>query len=250
MTDGLPNPSRALAFLTLAIASIMAVLDGAIVNVALPIISSDMDVTPAHAIWVVNAYQLAVTVSLLPLATLGDILGYRRVYGVGLAIFTIASIACGLSTSLLSLTLARLAQGLGAACIMSVNIAFVRFIYPKDQLGRGVGNMALVVATTGAAGPSVAAAILSVAPWRWLFFVNAPLGVFAIALALRYLPRTPRLDHRLDLLSVALNALTFGLLIIGVDESARGRGARGRGGARRARPGEAAEAERAGFPPP
>ena len=176
-----------------------------------------MSVTPAHAIWVVNAYQLAITVSLLPLATLGDIMGYRRVYGAGLVIFTIASVACGLSTSLNALTMARLVQGLGAASMMSVNIAFVRFIYPKDQLGRGVGNMAVVVATAAAAGPSVAAAILTVAPWRWLFFVNAPLGVIAIALAARTLPKTPKLDHRLDLLSVVLNAATFGLLIMGVD---------------------------------
>jgi DHA2 family multidrug resistance protein-like MFS transporter len=218
MTDGLPNPQRALAFLAIGIALIMAVLDSAIVNVALPTVAKDLRASPADAIWVINAYQLAITVSLLPLASLGDSIGYRTVYWSGLAVFTLSSLVCALSTSLPMLALARVAQGLGAAGVMSVNIALVRFIYPQAQLGRGVGNVALVVAVASAAGPSVGAAILSVASWHWLFLVNAPLGVVALFVAARTLPRTPASGHRLDLLSVLLNALTFGPLIVGVDQ--------------------------------
>src|SRR5580658_7806194 len=99
MTDGLPNPQRAFAFLTVAIALTMAVLDSAIVNVALPTISKQFDAPPAAAIWVVNAYQLAITVSLLPLASLGDSMGYRRIYLGGLILFTVASLGCALSSS-------------------------------------------------------------------------------------------------------------------------------------------------------
>jgi DHA2 family multidrug resistance protein-like MFS transporter len=215
--DGLPNPQRLLAFITLAMAIAMSVLDGSTVNVALPTMSRELAVTPAHAVWIINAYQLAITVSLLPLSALGDTLGYRRVYWPGLALFTAASLACALSPSFAMLTIARAVQGLGAAGIMSVNIALVRFIYPSSKLGQGVGNIAVVVAVCSAGGPSIAAAILSVASWRWLFLINVPIGVAALILAARSLPDTPRSIRRLDPVSVILNALTFGLLITGVD---------------------------------
>jgi DHA2 family multidrug resistance protein-like MFS transporter len=217
MTDGLPNPQRIFAFLTLAIALTMAMLDGAIVNVALPTISRDLRIEPADAIWVVNSYQLAITISLLPLSSLGDILGYRRVYWCGLAVFTLASLVCAFSPSLVMLSLARMVQGLGAAGLMSVNIALIRFIYPRHILGRGVSNVALVVAVSGAAGPSVGAAILSIASWHWLFLINVPLGVIALIIAARTLPATPLSGHRFDVPSVFLNAATFGLLIDGLN---------------------------------
>jgi DHA2 family multidrug resistance protein-like MFS transporter len=217
LTDGLPNPQRALAFLTIAIALTMAVLDSAIVNVALPSIAKELVIPPSDAIWVVTAYVLAVTVSLLPLASLGDILGYKRVYWCGLAIFTAASFACANAHSLLFLACARVVQGFGAAGIMSVNIALVRYIYPRAKLGVGVGYTALVVAVSSAAGPSVASAILAVAAWQWLFLVNVPLGVLALFIAARFLPQTPASGNRFDVLSAVLNAVTFGLLIAGLD---------------------------------
>ena len=220
--DGLANPQRLLAFLTLAVAISMAVIDGTIVNVALPTMSHDFAVAPENAIWIVNAFQLAVTVSLLPLAALGDIYGYRRVYWAGLALFTVASLACAVAPTFNVLTFARVVQGLGAAGIMSVNIALVRFIYPHARLGQGVGNMAVVVAVSSAASPTVAAAILSVASWRWLFLINVPLGAVALVLAAQTLPETPRAKGRLDLPSVLLNALTFGLVISGVNRIGQG----------------------------
>lgn len=220
--DGLANPQRLVAFSTLALAISMAVLDGTIVNVALPTMARDLAVAPQNAIWIVNAFQLAVTVSLLPLSALGEALGYRRVYWSGLALFTLASLACAFAPTFAALTFARLVQGLGAAGIMSVNIALIRFIYPHARLGQGVGNMAVVVAVSTAGSPSVAAAILSVASWRWLFLVNVPIGALALAMAARTLPATPRASRRLDLMSVALNGLTFGLLIAGVNRFGEG----------------------------
>ncbi|MGF6919206.1 MFS family permease [Paraburkholderia sp. 40] len=216
MTDGLPNPQRAFAYIAIAIAMTMSVLDTSIVNVALPTISNDLAVSPANAIWVVNAYQLAITVSLLPLAVLGDSLGYKRVYCYGLALFTLASFACANAHTLLVLAVARVFQGFGAAGIMSVNIALVRFVFPKARLGVGVGYSSLVVAVSSAAGPSIASAILSVAHWQWLFLVNVPLGVLALSIGARTLPATPTSGARLSGLSVLLNALTFGLLISGL----------------------------------
>ncbi len=215
--QGLPNPQRLLAFLTLAMAIAMSVLDGSIVNIALPTMAHDLAIAPAASIWIVNAFLLAVTVSLLPLSALGDTIGYRRVYTPGLALFTLASLACALAPSLPILGVARAVQGLGAAGIMSVNIALVRFIYPSSKLGQGVGNVAVVVAVCSAGSPTVAAAILSVASWRWLFLINVPIGLVALVLAVRTLPDTPRSKRTLDPVSIALNALTFGLLIAGVD---------------------------------
>src|SRR5215468_5795697 len=136
--DGLPVPRRYWAILTIAIGLIMAVMDGAIANVALPTIAQDLDASPAFSIWIVNGYQLAITISLLPLASLGEIIGYRRVYLVGLALFTLASAFCALSHTLSLLTVARILQGFGAAGVMSVNSALVRFIYPRALLGRGI----------------------------------------------------------------------------------------------------------------
>lgn len=215
--DGLPNRERGLAFSAMALAMTMAVLDGAIVNVALPVIARDLGVAASEAIFVVNAYQIAVTAALLPLATLGESLGYRRVYLLGLATFTAASLACAVAPDLPSLTAARIVQGLGAAGIMSVNTALVRFIYPNRLLGRGVGNVALVVAVASAAGPTLAAAVLTVADWPWLFLVNLPVGLVALAVGARTLPETPRSARRFDLMSAGLNALTVGLLIVGLD---------------------------------
>ena len=120
----------------------------------------------------VNSYQLAVTISLLPLASLGDVHGHRRVFCWGLLLYTLASIGCAVSTTLPELVAGRVMQGFGGAGIMSVNGALVRFIFPRSQLGRGIGYNVLVVATSSAAGPSVAAAIMAVASWPWLFAIR------------------------------------------------------------------------------
>jgi DHA2 family multidrug resistance protein-like MFS transporter len=217
VADGLPVPQRYWAILTIGLGLTLAVMDGAIANVALPTIGRDLHTSPAASIWVVNAYQLAVTISLLPLASIGDIFGYRRVYIWGLVVFTVASLGCSQSDSLTTLTLARIIQGFGAAGIMSVNGALIRVIYPRVWLGRGVGINATIGSVSSAVGPSVASAILAVAHWPWLFAVNVPLGIFAIAVALRALPKARRIDRRFDVASAGLSALTFGLLISGID---------------------------------
>jgi DHA2 family multidrug resistance protein-like MFS transporter len=215
--DGIPQPQRSWAHVAVAIGIAMAVLDGAIANVALPTMAAELHAEPSASIWIVNAYQLAVTISLLPLSSLGDRWGYKVVFCAGLALFTAASLACSLSHSLGELTIARAVQGLGAAGIMSVNNALIRFIYPHQLLGRGVSYNALIVAVSSVAGPTVAAAILSWSSWPWLFIVNVPLGALALVASFRLLPRTHRSDQPFDIPSAALNALMFGLLLFGID---------------------------------
>ncbi|WP_028537183.1 MFS transporter [Paludibacterium yongneupense] len=216
--DGVPTPQRYWAIATVALTISLSVLDGAIANVALPVIARDLNASPASSIWVVNAYQLAITVSLLALASLGDQFGYRRVYQTGLAVFSLTSLFCALSHSLPMLTLARAAQGFGAAGIMSVNTALIRVIYPRKHLARGMALNALIVALSSAAGPTVAAGILAVAPWQYLFAINLPVGIVAFAIGIKALPANPVPSvGRFDVPSAILNALTFGALIICID---------------------------------
>lgn len=219
--EGLPPAARRRAMATIAIAVSLAVLDGAIANIALPTIGHELGATPAASIWVVTGYQFAVTVSLLPLAFLGDILGYKRIYMAGLLVFTVASLGSALATSMPLLVAARVLQGFGGAGVMSVNTALIRFIFPQSELGRGLGFNALVVAAFSALGPSIAAGILSIASWHWLFAINVPLGMVALWLAARVLPMTPRASHRFDLLSAVLNAAMLGLTIVAVDDLGR-----------------------------
>ena len=211
-----------MAMLAVGISIAIAVLVGSIANVALPTIARDLGVTPGESIWVVNAYQLAVTVSLMPCASLGDVYGHRRVYIWGLGFYTAGSLICALAPSLGVLIGARVLQGLGGAGIMSVNGALIRFIFPRAQLGKGIGYNVLVVAASSAAGPSVAAGIMAIGSWPWLFGAQVPFGVLAWWLSLKYLPPSPAGGHKFDPLSAVLNVLSLGTLIPGLDGIGRG----------------------------
>ncbi|HUR89769.1 MAG TPA: MFS transporter [Ramlibacter sp.] len=197
----------------------LAVLDGAVVNLALPGMVRDLHASASGAVWIVNAYQLATLVLLLPLANLGERVTYRRVYLVGVVIFTMASAASAMAGTLWQLAFARAVQGIGAAGIMSVNSALVRLTYPSNQLGRGVAINSIVVATAAVAGPVVAAAILSVATWPWLFLVNIPLGIALYLLGRRVLPLNEVRDRPMSFsaFDVVLNTATFILLFLGAD---------------------------------
>lgn len=222
--DGLPMPRRLGAILAVAFGVSLSVIDGTIANVALPTIGAELGISSADSIWIVNAYQLAIMVSLLSFSALGDVVGYRKIYIGGLMLFTVASVGCSLSGSLQTLVLARVMQGFGAAAITSVNTTLIRFIYPKARLGRGMGINATVVAVSSVAGPTLAAGILSVADWPWLFAVNIPMGLIALSLSRRFLPANPvRISgHRFDWRDAVMNALTFGLLMASVEGFSHG----------------------------
>ena len=209
------------AVFAILIAVALATLDTAIANTALPAIAADLHAAPAASVWVVNAYQLAMVATILPFAAFGDIVGHRRVYLGGLALFTLASLACALATTLPMLAGARALQGLGASAIMSVNTALLRFIYPPHRLGRGVGLNALVVGIGFAVGPSVASLVLSVASWHWLFGINLPLGLAALAVAFPSLPHSSRGTHRFDSIAAALTVVAFASLITALGSAAQ-----------------------------
>lgn len=222
--NGLPMPHRLWAILAVTFGVALSVLDGTIANVALPTIARELGVASADSIWVVNAYQLAIVVSLLSFSTLGDVVGYRRIYIGGLALFTLASAGCFFADSLGMLIAMRVLQGFGGSAVVSINTSIIRIIYPRDRLGRGLGINATVVAVASVAGPTLVAAILSVASWHWLFAVNIPVGIAAVWLSRRFLPGNPvRLtDRRFDWRDGVMNALTFGLLIASVEGFSHG----------------------------
>jgi MFS transporter, DHA2 family, multidrug resistance protein len=206
-----------IAMAGIAMATFTGVMDGAIANVALPTIAHDLHSSAAASVWVVNAFQLAVTMSLLPIAAIGDKLGCRRVFAVGFAVFTVASVCCALSGTLLELSLSRALQGMGAASMMALSPPIVRRIYPQHMLGRGVGLVGVFVALAAATGPTAASVILSVAHWPWLFAVNLPIGIVGLAVTQMVLPDIPGTGRRFDLLGALLTAASLALLVTGVD---------------------------------
>lgn len=215
--DGLPMPRRLWAVVGILLGTFLGTLDSSIANVALPTISTDLGGTPAEAVWVVTGYQLATAIALLPLATLGERYGAKRLYLFGVVLFTVASLGCTVAPGLGSLVAARVLQGLGGACTSVVGGVLMRAAFPQRMLGRGIALFGLTVAVSTAMGPSVAAAILAAGSWRWLFAVNLPLGLLALAIAARFLPASPPQHRPLDLGGAVLNAAGIALLVLGVD---------------------------------
>ena len=190
---------------TITIGLMMSVLSNSMTNLALPYIAQDLNISAESSIWIVNATQIALVVSLLPVAALADIVGYRHVYRFGLVLFSLASIGCAFAPSLPWLLLGRTFQGLGGAAIMSVQPALVRAIYPRNMLGRGLGFNTTVVATSLAAGPSIGAALLSITSWPILFAVYVPLGIISFVLSERYLPHTTHIHRPFDVISAIMS---------------------------------------------
>lgn len=196
----------------------MSVLDGTLMNVALPSLTKEFDVEPNTAIWLINSYQMVIMMFLLVFATFGDIIGYRKIFLSGVVVFTVASALCALSQNFAVLVCSRILQGLGAACVMSVNTALVRLIYPPEVLGRGMSINAMAVAVSSAAGPSIAGLILSTLSWHWLFAINIPLGIISFWIGYRMLPRSSNAKKRtVGFLDCIGNVLTFGLMIYALE---------------------------------
>ena len=216
------NAHPYLAVIAVLAAIMMGVLDGTVMNVALPTLSKEFDVTPSNIIWVVNAYQLVVTMMLLGFAAIGDVFGYKRVFLCGVSIFVTASSMCAMSRSFEMMVAARILQGIGGACTMSINTALLRIIFPSNRLGRVMAANAVIVAVTAASGPALGGAILAIGHWSWIFLLNIPLGLAAFFIGWKLLPHNPpsKTVCKLDGQSVVLNAVFFGLLIYTIEQMA------------------------------
>lgn len=220
--DGLPAPRRYMAILALAVGTAVSVIDGTIANVALPTLARDMGITPALAVLVVTVYQLTLVMALLPLSALGQRVGLRRLYQFGQMTFVVASLLCFFARSLPFLLVLRVAQGLGAAATISVSSALIRAVYPARQLGRGLSINTLVVSLSSVMAPTLGGLIISVATWPWLFAAAVPLGILSLVLGRAALPDVPRNREPYDVAGALLCALTFGLLIGGLESLVHG----------------------------
>lgn len=204
-----------IAVIALQIVLVMTVLDVTVVNVTLPILAEKFAISSSTAVWIVTVYQLVITMLLLPVSSIGDLHSYKRTFLVGVVVFTLSSALCAASPTFATFVAARALQGIGAACVMGVNIALVRLIYPREILGRGMALNAMCIAVATAAGPTIAGAVLSIASWHWLFLVNVPLGIAAFFIGWHLLPPNPTSPSsrpRFDWISTIENMVVFGLL--------------------------------------
>lgn len=211
--------ARMLAMAVIVCGLTLCVLDSTMLSLALPQMARQWGIDPAHTLWVVNANQIASLVLLLPLAALGDRLGYKRVYLWGMLVFGLASVLAALAPSLPWLIAARALQGMGMAGVLCVNGALVRQIYPRSKLGQGMALNSMVVALSYVMGPVLAAAVLSLVDWRWLFSLHLPLALWVCWLGIKALPKPSHVfnAHSLSWCDVVLNITMFGCIFLALD---------------------------------
>ncbi len=215
------NRTRSLTLVATGLGFVVVLLDVSVVNVALERLREAFGATVSELQWVVNAYTLTFAALLLTAGALGDRFGTRRVFVIGFALFTAASLACGFSTSLNILIVARIMQGLAAAILVPASLSLLHktFTNPTERshavgIWAGVGGIALAV------GPTIGGLLIQYIGWRSIFFINLPIGLIGIALTLRYAPQTPPLGGRsLDLIGQFAAIVSLGTLTAGVIEA-------------------------------
>ncbi|CAN5453720.1 MFS transporter [soil metagenome] len=197
----------------------MTALDGTVVNIALPRLGRDLDADFAGLQWVVNGYTLALASLILLGGSLGDRLGRRRIFTVGVVWFTVASLLCALAPTVGFLVAARVLQGIGGALLVPGSLAMLQASFHPDDRARAIGAWSGLGGVTTAIGPFLGGWLVDTASWRWIFLLNVPLGAVVIYVVIVHLPETkdPTIEGRLDLLGAVLGAaglaaITYGFI--------------------------------------
>src|SRR5690348_507427 len=191
----------------------MTLLDLTIVNIAIPNLITKLHASLDGVLWVINAYALVLAVLLITAGRLGDLFGQRRLFVVGVVTFTVASAACGLSPSVGWLIGFRAAQGIGAALLLPQTLAILTTVFPPERRGAAFGIWGGVAGVATIAGPTLGGLLVSAFDWRYIFFINLPIGVAVIVMAVFLIPDVKvGARHRLDIAGVLL--ATAGLLAI------------------------------------
>ncbi|HKI22104.1 MAG TPA: DHA2 family efflux MFS transporter permease subunit [Gaiellaceae bacterium] len=211
------TPRTLWTFVITSLALFMVVLDNLVVSTALPVIRTDLDASLEELEWTVNAYTLTFAVLLLTGAALGDRFGRRRVFAAGLTLFTAASAAAALAPSMDALIAARAIQGIGGAIVTPLTLTILSDAFPKEKRGLALGAWSGIAGLAVASGPLVGGAVVDGISWQWIFWLNVPIGILLVPLALRFLRETYGPDRGLDLpglalVSVGLLGLVWGLI--------------------------------------
>ncbi|MFD4900527.1 DHA2 family efflux MFS transporter permease subunit [Streptomyces sp. NPDC058411] len=209
------NPWAVLVAMSLGF--FMTLLDLTIVNIAIPDMMDGLGASLGQTLWVVSGYALTLSALIITASRLGDLCGPRNLFAVGLAVFTVASLACGLAPTATALIAARVVQGLGAALLTPQTMTLIIAVFPAERRGTAMGVWGMVAGLATLSGPTLGGFLVSALDWRWIFFVNLPIGIAALVLTLLVVPDIrPGRAHRFDLTGVvlatgALFCLAFGL---------------------------------------
>src|SRR5438270_516330 len=201
--------------------SSMAFIDGTVVNVALPVLQRDLQATVSDVQWIVEAYSLFLAALILVGGSLGDHYGRRRIFAMGVVIFAVASVWCGLSPNTTSLIIARAVQGIGGALLVPGSLAIISASFDAKQRGKAIGTWSGFTAITAAVGPVLGGWLVQYASWRWVFFINIPLAAAVLVLLFWHVPesRDEEAPRRLDWWGALLATVALGSIVYGFIES-------------------------------
>jgi EmrB/QacA subfamily drug resistance transporter len=220
MVQARTNPWLVLVVLTTGF--FMILLDTTIVNVAIPAMSAGLNTTLDQILWVLNAYILVYAVLLITAGRLGDLFGQRTLFAVGLFVFTLASALCGLSQNVSELIAARILQGVGGALLTPQTLAILTSLFPPERRGAAFGVWGGVAGLATVAGPTVGGAIITYIDWRWIFFINVPIGIAALIATFLIIPDLrPGRHHGWDLVGVFLATAGLFGIVFGLIEGQR-----------------------------
>ena len=206
------------ALWALVIGFFMILLDTTIVSTAMPTIMASLDADISGILWVNSAYLLTFAVPLLVTGRLGDRFGPRNIYLIGMAIFSLASLWCGLSDSLGSLIAARAVQGLGASMISPQAMTMITRLFPYQHRGAAMGLWGAVAGIASLIGPIAGGLLVDSVGWEWIFFINLPIAVLSLVMVFKFVPRLEPQAHSFDWIGVALSAVAMFCLVFGIQE--------------------------------
>ena len=202
--------------------SSMVFIDGTVVNVALPALQTNLNATVVDVQWVVEAYALFLAALLLAGGSLGDHFGRKRIYTIGVALFAVSSIGCGLAANINQLIMARAAQGVGGALLVPGSLAIISASFQDEARGKAIGTWSGFTAITAAIGPVLGGWLIEHVSWRAVFFINVPLAAIVLALVFLHVPESrDEESHGLDWLGAALGTVALGAIVYGLLESSR-----------------------------
>src|SRR5438270_1649643 len=203
--------------------SSMVFIDGTVVNVALPALQTKLNATATDVQWVVEAYTLFLAALLLFGGSLGDRFGRKKIYAIGIAVFALASIWCGLAPNVAQLIVARAVQGVGGALLVPGSLAIISATFSEEDRGRAIGTWSGATAITTALGPLLGGWLIEHVSWRAVFFLNVPIALIVLFLIVRFVAESRDEEDamKLDLVGAMLATISLGGIVFGLIESSR-----------------------------